>query len=113
MNEGDLERFQGISYTYLLMLELMSTKMEDIHRLDPWFNSWAYYGKYAHDQDLNFGCETVLYDAGNLLISLRVHPRRLLRTLPNDQVIVLTQPLATPKVAMTQVMDAAANIGAL
>ena len=32
----------------------------------------------------------------NLLISLRIHPLRLFRTIPNDQVIVLTQPLATP-----------------
>ncbi len=70
IDKRDLERYQGLSYTYRLILDAECARSEDLHPLAPWFASWEYYAFYAHDRGLTFGCATTLYDSGNLLINL-------------------------------------------
>jgi hypothetical protein len=64
---GDLRRFQNLSYYYRLLIEVFRTSPQRMHEATRHF---IHYGKMASQQKLHFAFETVVYDLGELVLSL-------------------------------------------
>jgi len=64
---GDLRRFQNLSYYYRLLIEVFRTSPQRMHEAARHF---IHYGRMAARQKLHFAFETVVYDLGELVLSL-------------------------------------------
>jgi hypothetical protein len=67
IEEKDLRRFQNLSYHYRLLIEAFHDTPVRMHEAA---QHLLHYGKIASRQDLHFGLETVVYDMGELVLSL-------------------------------------------
>lgn len=67
LDEKDLRRFQNLSYHYRLLVEAL----RDLpHRMHEAAQNLIHYGRVAARSKLHFGFETVIYDLGELILSL-------------------------------------------
>jgi hypothetical protein len=67
VEDQDLRRFQNLCYHYRLLIEAFRESPE---RMLSATEQLLHYGKMAQKQGLHFGLETVLYDLGELVLSL-------------------------------------------
>lgn len=67
IEEKDLRRFQNLSYHYRLLIESLH---EDPDRLHNVVQHLVHYGSLASKLGLPFGMETVIYDLGELILSV-------------------------------------------
>jgi hypothetical protein len=70
VEEKDLRRFQNLSYYYRLLIEAFHETPDRMHDAT---QHLLHYGKLAAKQGLHFGLETVVYDLGELVLSLARH----------------------------------------
>jgi len=70
IEEKDLRRFQNLSYHYRLLIEAFHDTPARMHEAA---QHLLHYGKIAARQELHFGLETVVYDMGELVLSLGRH----------------------------------------
>jgi len=70
IEEKDLRRFQNLSYHYRLLIEAFHDTPSRMHEAA---QHLLHYGKIAVRQGLYFGLETVVYDLGELVLSLGRH----------------------------------------
>jgi len=70
IEEGDLRRFQNLSYHYRLLIEAFHDTPSRMHEAA---QHLLHYGRIASRQGLHFGLETVVYDMGELVLSLGRH----------------------------------------
>jgi hypothetical protein len=67
VEDKDLRRFQNISYHYRLLIEALHDSPERMHETA---QHLLHYGKLASKLSLYFGKETVVYDMGEVALSL-------------------------------------------
>lgn len=67
VEEDDLRRFQNLCYYYRLLIEGFR---EDPERMHDTARHLLHYGRLAARRGLNFAMETILYDFGELVLSL-------------------------------------------
>jgi hypothetical protein len=67
VEERDLRRFQNLSYHYRLLIGVFH---QDPERMHGTVRHLMHYARFAAKQQLEFGFETVLYDLGELALSL-------------------------------------------
>lgn len=67
IDERDLRRFQNVSYHYRVLIESFRTRPPRMQRDAAHL---AHYGNLAARQGLDFGLETVVYDMGDLVLSV-------------------------------------------
>ncbi len=67
IEEGDLRRFQNLSYHYRLLVEALHRDPERMHEA---IRHLMHYARMALRQGLAFAFETVMYDLGELVLSL-------------------------------------------
>ena len=67
IEDKDLRRFQNLSYHYRLLIEAFHDTPSRMHEAA---QHLLHYGKIAARQNLHFGLETVVYDMGELVLSL-------------------------------------------
>jgi len=70
VEEKDLRRFQNLCYYYRLLIEAFHENPERMHEAT---RHLLHYGKLAAKLDLHFGMETVVFDLGELVLSLARH----------------------------------------
>jgi hypothetical protein len=70
IEEKDLRRFQNLSYYYRLLIEALHDTPSRMHEAA---QHLLHYSKVAARQGLHFGLETVIYDMGELVLSLSRH----------------------------------------
>ena len=70
VEEKDLRRFQNLSYHYRLLIEAFHEVPVRMHEAT---QHLLHYGKIAARQNLHFALETVVYDMGELVLSLARH----------------------------------------
>ncbi|MFZ1615599.1 MAG: hypothetical protein WAT51_15590 [Holophaga sp.] len=70
IEEKDLRRFQNLSYHYRLLIEAFHDTPARMHEAA---QHLVHYGKISVRQGLYFGLETVVYDMGELVLSLGKH----------------------------------------
>lgn len=70
VEEKDLRRFQNLSYHYRLLIEAFHDAPDRMHEAT---QHLLHYGRIAARQDLHFALETVVYDMGELVLSLARH----------------------------------------
>ncbi len=70
IEEKDLRRFQNLSYHYRLLIEGFHDTPARMHEAT---QHLLHYGRLAVRQGLHFGLETVIYDMGELVLSLGRH----------------------------------------
>ncbi len=67
VEQKDLRRFQNLSYHYRLLVEALRDLPGRMHEAT---QNLIHYGRVAHRERLHFGFETVIYDLGELILSL-------------------------------------------
>ncbi len=67
LDEKDLRRFQNLSYHYRLLVEALRDIPQRMHEAA---QNLIHYGRVASREKLHFGFETVIYDLGELILSL-------------------------------------------
>ena len=70
VEDKDLRRFQNLSYHYRLLIEAFHDTPSRMHEAA---QHLLHYGKISVRQGLHFGLETVVYDLGELVLSLGKH----------------------------------------
>jgi hypothetical protein len=70
VEDKDLRRFQNLSYYYRLLIEAFHEAPERMHEAT---RHLLHYGKLAAKEGLHFGLETVVFDLGELVLSLATH----------------------------------------
>ena len=70
VEEKDLRRFQNLCYYYRLLIEAFHESPDRMHEAA---RHLLHYGKMAARQGLYFGMETVVFDLGELVLSLARH----------------------------------------
>jgi hypothetical protein len=70
VEDKDLRRFQNLSYYYRLLIEAFHEMPERMHDAT---QQLLHYGKLCEKTGLRFGLETVVYDMGELVLSLGRH----------------------------------------
>jgi len=67
IEEKDLRRFQNLSYHYRLLVEAFLEQPEHLYRAAEHLIS---YGRMAEEEGMGFGLKTVVFDMGELVLSL-------------------------------------------
>lgn len=88
VEDQDLRRFQNLSYHYRLLIASFRAAPE---RLFDAAQQLLHYGRLAHKQGLHFGMETVLYDLGELVLSLAAEDEDLATDLVRETIGPLWQ----------------------
>lgn len=70
IEEKDLRRYQNLSYHYRLLIEVLHGNPEQMHDAA---QHLVRYGNLAAKQGLPFGLETIVYDLGELVLSLGLY----------------------------------------
>jgi hypothetical protein len=70
VEEHDLRRFQNLTYHYRLLIEAFHETPERMHEAA---RHLVHYGRLAARQGLHFAMETIVYDVGELVLSLGAH----------------------------------------
>jgi hypothetical protein len=73
VEDKDLRRFQNLSYHYRLLIEVFHDTPARMHQAA---QHLLHYGKLAARESLHFGLETVVYDMGELILSLARHDEK-------------------------------------
>lgn len=70
VEDKDLRQFQNLSYHYRLLIEALHEDPEQMHDAA---QHLLHYGNLSAQQGLHFGLETVIYDMGEMVLSLGSH----------------------------------------